>query len=169
MDDNEVVIEGTWTSAEMGRAARHAYLIKPHDVALLAFLLLVGVALHQFLIFLFCCVVVFPIAVFYLRPMHTWRINPEVHNNIVYTVNEDGIKAVSNKFEAREEWSSYSRSRETAEFYILRRSDVRRNEVLSKRWIKNSRDESILRTLLSEHTTASLRHDASSNKEEKSD
>ena len=162
-------MQGTWTSEEMGRAARHAYIIKPHDVLLDIIFLIVGLVLHQIVITLFFCVVVIPFAVFYLRPMRTWRINPEIHNNIVYTVNEAGIKAVSNKFEVREEWSSYSRSRETAEFFILRRSDVRRNEALPKRWIINSRDEAKLRSLLSEHTTASLRHDALLDSEETPD
>jgi hypothetical protein len=80
-----------------------------------------------------------------------------VNDKKVTIVNDEGITTIGSTYSIKDEWTTYPRSRETAEFYFLKRADREMSSAFRKSSFATPSDEARFRAYLKVHTKASLR------------
>lgn len=88
---------------------------------------------------------------FWLIPRRYWKLFPGVQEPRTVTVDDQGINLKSESVETSYVWSSFSRTRETSEFFFLLPRDRAVGFAIAKRGVKSTEDEAKLRLLLESH------------------
>lgn len=106
----------------------------------------VGTVLYLFLTLIF-------------KPTLLWNSLRGLSEPLVTKISEDGISVTNGSVTVFEEWSTFSKSIEKPDFYILRKRGREPYSAFRKRAFVSRADEARFRALLRSHTQSSLRED----------
>ena len=88
---------------------------------------------------------------FWLVPRRYWRANPQTHEPRTVTVGNQAIVSKSETAETTYEWSEFSSTRETSEFFFLVPRKRAMGFAVAKRGLRSTDDEARLRLLFESH------------------
>jgi hypothetical protein len=155
---DEVVIEYQLTSDESRRAllgaspkTNRAFIFIMVEAAISAAAL--AIAHDQPLLEIFIVIIIADALVmkFWLAPKRYWKLTLGVQEPRTVTVDSQGIVSKSESVEERYEWSRFSGTRESSEFFFLLPAKNATGIALPKRGLRSTEDEAELRLLFESH------------------
>jgi hypothetical protein len=158
----EIILEGQWTRSECFRAIRLSQSWWPESVTAVG-VAIVALIFRPHILWALgggALVIAMTTISFWAIPGKFWNQGIGTQEPRRSTINDDGIRTKSSSLEIFLEWSRYSRSRETREFYFLRFKRNMFATPIRKASFQTTDDEAFFRSLLRAHTVAKLKTNA---------